>query len=307
MKNSVKTLVTLSLSLLALLCSCQLAAPDGMLIPESDRLIGVLITQEPLGLFDEDQFTEDNLEALVLGYATTNPDRYTSRLYARRVDSPDPLMGEQTYRYDFDVESSISFFGAHLTTEGGEDYIASSYDPCVGNVSLKCGETEGLSGTVHLTSGGFDTIRVNPVYQSQDGSVYCVAGEAGYTRPTSDTPGVVYSEKLTNTSTVTENGVTTQKNTVIEVSFETVIPAEQITILQMSADHTVLTKQNYTPTQLPEKLTPDVRTAYIITETTDANKQHNRVLYARNDTALSAYITQPNGTGAPATTTLIWP
>ncbi|MEN6418477.1 MAG: hypothetical protein ABFC73_06105 [Clostridiaceae bacterium] len=307
----------LAVLLMASLCGCQLAREDAGGTEEKDKLIGVFVTREYLDLFDMDGYLSDNLQNLSGGefHVDGNNEKYQGRLYAVLQDiTLTSDTGEQStmQEYVFPDVDGVSYFAARVpAAEGRESYISSGSDEAIsdGQLGLNYGDTEDkitLDGTIYLAdlSGNYSCY-INPVYQSEDGSVYAVSG--GGMEMCS---GAGMSQTLEEKSTVTENGVSKTVISSIKISIETLPPPEKIVLLQMDKDSTILSKAEYNPGELPGTLKPEPATAYILEETyahdVSGEEVVTRKLFGAEDAVLSAFYARADGICVRQWTTLAW-
>ncbi|HPJ01430.1 MAG TPA: hypothetical protein PKU80_01145 [Candidatus Limiplasma sp.] len=143
------------------LTGCQLAQPDADGDMETDRLVGIFLTQESLDLFDIEGYMNDNIMNLqgdtvvIDGYA---PD-YQGRLYAEQTVKTltNEATGKQTEIADFVFPvDGIPYFAASISQgEPGDRYNMSVSDPAVsdGHVHYKIedgGDSVTMTGTLNV-------------------------------------------------------------------------------------------------------------------------------------------------------------
>lgn len=75
---------------------------------------------------------------------------------------------------------------------------------------------------------------------------------------------------MTETTTMTENGVRTSESNTVIVHIAVMYRPTAITLIQMDSDNRLVRSDTYTPGEVPEKLTLEPDTAYLIVETTKA-------------------------------------
>ncbi len=299
------------------LFGCQLARKDAGGSTGKDRLIGVFVTREYLDLFDMDGYLNDNLQNLSGGefHADGNDAKYQGRLYAVLQEitlTSDTGEKSTKLEYVFPGADGISYFAARVPAmEESESYITSGSDEAIsdGQLALNYGDTEDkitLDGTIYLAdlSGNYSCY-INPVYQSEDGSVYAVSGDG-----MEMCSGAGMAQTLEDKTVVTENGVSKTVISSIKISIETLAPPEKIVILQMDKDSAILSKAEYNPGELPGTLKPEPATAYILEETYshDASGKEvvTRKLFGPQDETLSAFYARADGICVRQWTTLAW-
>ena len=150
----------------------------------------------------------------------------------------------------------------------------------------------------------------NPIYQSDDGSVYAVPGNSASMGGDIDSEGLTISHTLEDTVTVTQNGKSKSKSCSVKISITTMFPPEGISIIQMDEESNRIAKNDYTPGKLPVKLTPLKDTTYIIVESYRRNHDRNslatRSLYDHNDESLDTFYTRGDGICVKQSTELNW-
>lgn len=318
-RKSVTALLALLTTLT--LTGCQLAKPDLTRAKTADRLIGVFVTPEYLDLFDMEGYLNDNLggfsggELIVDG---SQSEKYNGRLYAtltaRELTSTETGGTSRTQEYVFEGVEGIPFFTARMW-ENGESYQSSMGSQAVMDAHFGSAYKDGeekitMEGTIYLVPGKAGNAHyVNPVYQSVDGSVYATSGQ-GISVGGVMSEGEVISQKMEDSVTVTENGETVKNTTVVDIAIKTMLPSKKITVLQMDADSLVLLRTEYAPEEMPETITPDKRTQYIILEAAqtgfDGSEKIKRTLFSKEDTALESFYAADSGVMCKESTMLAW-
>ena len=126
------------------------------------------------------------------------------------------------------------------------------------------GSDQGISGTIWVNPNFGDVIfYLNPMYQTPDGQVYLIPGSGLHM--SGDIAGQA-TQTLSETFTVTENSKTEESSFEVEVTIDIAMPAETVTILQMNGQNTQIGKETYSADQLPDGITPNPETAYLIVE-----------------------------------------
>ncbi|MCL2867469.1 MAG: hypothetical protein FWF47_06900 [Clostridia bacterium] len=312
MKRNLKITLCCALVLCAL-SGCRLAKEDAGAQNSRDRLIGVYITTEYLDLFDYDGYLSDNLkrfqggEVNIDGSAT---QKYQGRLYA--VLTSRQLLDEETgettliQEYVFEGPEGIPYCVPLLqTAEEENSYIATPSDPAVseGHTNIFIGEDEdslAIDGTIYITPANqTHTYYFNPVYQCADGSVYAVAGNGFMVNNEAYSQGTVFSQTLDAATTKTENGKVKKDSVSIKVSLNVLFAPEKIVLVQMDADNTILLLTEYEPDKMPEAITPETGTAYIIAETHSRDGtgsiEIHRDIYNRDAEAIETFYARPDG------------
>lgn len=263
---------------LCALTGCQLAQEN--LGANEDKLIGVLVTTEPLGLFDFDGYLSDN--ASFQGGELTlngNTEAYQGRLYAALITKTltDEETGEKTdtNEYVFENIEGTGYFSPTVpATDESENYIAPVQDEGIsdGHRNFNFGEEENsltMEGTIYATPMSENqTYYCNPVYQSADGSVYTISEYGGFmVSDESYSEGPVITQTLDASTTVTENGKAMTESTSIKISISIMFAPEKIIVMQMDENNELLSRMEYAPDMMPEDVMPEADTAYLIVET----------------------------------------
>jgi len=301
---------------------CQLALEDKGEYNNRDRLVGVLITNEYLDLFDMEGYLKDNLNKHFSG-GLINIDsvdsKYQGRLYATlktRTLTDDTGNTFETREFVFDNVEGIPYFSVKIPpTEDEVGFTASSSDEaiCDGHVSIHESDDEektSLEGTIYVAMGQSATSRyINPVYQSADGSVYAITGK-GIMLAGEQGEGSSFTQTLEETTTVTENGKRKTISFNIKISLNIMIPPEKIVIVQMDKNSNIISKTEYFPGKLPDTLTPEANVDYIIVESHKHDSENNpvtsRSIYDRRNQNLETFYCRDDGICVKQWTNLDW-
>lgn len=283
MKSKYIIICVLIFAMVLGLCGCSLARPDageGVSQQTHDRLIGCYITTEYIDAFDFEAYFEEHAAELVNGgKISPQYELYQNRIYAQMVEeeyTDSDGNTHTTWNYEFPELDGVAYF-APLIEKDGESYTTFQSGEGLQNIHSKLNSTDGgdsveLSATLYVP---IDTVNVtedefcyymNPVYQSEDGSVYLVGG-SGYWTNLSDSPGVEMTTKLHEEFTQTANGVITEMENSVEIECIAVYVPISATIIQMAKDGVVLSVESFLPEELPEKYAVEEGCEYIIMET----------------------------------------
>ena len=312
----------LAVFILFTLTGCQLALEDMGGANNQDRLIGVLVTDEYLDLFDMEGYINDNFNKHSGGgflNIDASNSKYQGRIYATlatRTLKDDTGNTIDTREFVFDNVNGIAYFSATVpATEDEESFITSGSDEAVsdGHMSIHYGDNENktsLEGTIYISISHVTKTRyINPVYQSSDGSVYATTGN-GIMLAGEQGEGSVYSQTLEATTTVTENGKSKSESVTIKISLSLMIPPEQILVLQMDENSSIISRREYRPGKLPDTLTPEKDTEYIMVESLKRDPENNwitsRSIYDRKDQSLETFYCRDDGICVKQWTNLDW-
>lgn len=238
------------------LCGCQLAKPDSNGSQQNNRLVGAYITTEYVDLFDMDGYLQENLDSIIAqnGEIELPAIENEPKLYA--------VLTENTYAFP-DLEGILL---AQFRMSSGEDtYTSAVVDEGICDIHNRVGgEDAGISGTIWTAKDSGEVIfYLNPVYQTEDGQVYLLPGSGIHF---SSGVGGRATQKMEETRTVTVNGETFEENFAVEVAVDVTEPAETVTVLQMDEENRELSRTTYRADALPEELTPDTGTAYLLVQ-----------------------------------------
>lgn len=261
------------------LTGCQLAQSGADGAVDEDRLVGIFLSTEHLDLFDFEGYMNDNLKGFQGGEITIDGEsqKYQGRLYAtlttKTLTSEETGETSEIEDYVFPVPG-IPFFSAHIpATENRDSYLTSISDPAIsdGHVDYKVtdeGNSVTLTGAVYVSPSNIArTHYFNPVYQSADGSVYALSGSGFMVNTEAYSEGSAYSQTLDATTTITENGKRKTDSTSITLSISVMFTPEKIIVLQMDEESTVLSRTEYAPDKMPESISAEQKTTYLIIET----------------------------------------
>ena len=285
---------------------------------DDGQFIGVFITTEHLDLFDFEGYINDNANKLINGGSNIIEDnkKYQGRMYAtltnQTLTSEESREAISVKDYVFEGIEGMAFFAATVngehpyTTTGAHDGIS---DVIVNMASNNEGKTVKLGGTVYITPAiGIKTFYVNPVYQSKDGSVYVTTGNGFSNGGVSD--GSSFSTSLDKSYEVTEKGKTKKNGTSAKITFQVITPPDTIEVIQMASNHTVILRKEYTPENMPESITPEKSTAYLVVEERNETKVESKVvgrnIYQRSDETLSTFLSREDGVCIKQNTVLKW-
>lgn len=320
----IKGLFVLLIGLLGIfsLMGCQLARADAGKETSEYKLIGVLVTHEYLDLFDFEGYLKDNIgsvsgsEIQIKG----NSDKYGGRLYAelkeRELTNEDTGEKTTTEEYVFENIEGIPYFAATIPSiDGRESYVTTGSDDAITDrhVGLFYGDDEDkitLEGTIYISSLQDGIAHyINPVYQDAHGRVFALTGD-GIMMNSVEGEGSGFSQNLEETSTSTENGKSKEVSTSVTISIDVILPPEKIVILEMDENSSILGNREYSPGELPDKLTPKREVDYIIVETHKRDSTGTvlvtRELFSREDETLSTFYCRKDGICVKAWTQLTW-
>ena len=241
-----KLAIALILALALSLPGCSLLREDGE-PSETDRLVGVYITESYIDTFDFEAYSQDNASSLSGGGEISREDteKYSQRIYAEVVDGKTsfPIVGVPMIaaRYEKDGESYTGsdcgdkLADVHLSINNSDDMV-----------------TTVLTGEIFTDSGsGRVTAYCNPVYQQADGRIYLVPGEG----MTADSGGSM----VFSLSDSRESAVEGEQGYGMEITLTATgrYPSDKLAVLLYSADGELMGRTEYAPEDMPEEIAAD--------------------------------------------------
>lgn len=299
---------------------CSLALPDAGEDGSADRLIGVFITADYLDLFDMDSYLKDHTSKLLNNQEITVTDTtgYQNRLYA----DIDKSGGEEpsSWQVTFGNVSGINFFSPVCESADGDTYRGSICGEGISdtNISLNTSDTGNeysLTGTVYILPGQMDqeiAYFPNPVFQTASGDIYTVSGQ-GYSTSGDSADGICFTTQLKEEKTITENGAAKTEQTSVTLNVATMHIPVEITLYQINGSHQILKKETYVPGTLPDELSVEPDTAYLLVET-KKETLYGEIYFSReiceydelSENILQTYYPLDNGVAAVQDTEVDW-
>lgn len=241
-----KLAIALILALALSLPGCSLLREDSE-PSETDRLVGVYITESYIDTFDFEAYFQDNASSLSGGGEISREDteKYSQRIYAEVVDGKTsfPIVGVPLIatRYEKDGKSYTGsdcgdkLADVHLSINNSDDMV-----------------TTVLTGEIFTDSGsGRVTAYCNPVYQQADGRIYLVPGEG----MTADSGGSM----VFSLSDSRESAVEGEQGYGMEITLTATgrYPSDKLAVLLYSADGELMGRTEYAPEDIPEEIAAD--------------------------------------------------
>lgn len=301
--------------LAALLAGCQLAKPDAESGQAQDRLIGVLVTTEPLDMMDS-AYTEpvtihlsaSDLRKLEQGDGSVLD--FPERKYEAQLITEDD--GRQVWSFDHLGGWAIL---SPTMYEDGEEYIASystnglcEVQTHIKSVNEDVNELE-LSAALYQVSGAEDTVfEMNPIYQTADGLVYATPGTGAFSSGVG-AEGIHCTQTLNAEVITTAGSAASTCRSEVAVSFGRMYRPKSVILLQMDRNGTVLSREEYEPGALPDSIIPEKETAFFIVETVKRDPNGAEVITAelvdQGDASFSTFYAE-GSICIPQTTSLLW-
>lgn len=320
MKNKKFLVGMLSLVMMLSLSGCTLAVEGaGGEEQSKDRMIGAFITTESLIAFDMDAYLEENIEDIIKGEdvkpEATMPSE--ERIYATidKHDSTEPSDWEISFG---DIEG-INFFDAMWEGEGNVPFKVLTYAAEICDATthyMSTDDSDGieLSGTIYILPKADemgDIYYINPVYQTEDGEIYTIPGDGNSVNGLAQ--GADLTITLSEETTTTKDGETEAYTGGVKVCFKSAYEPTEILVHQMDANNQVVKTDKYAPGKLPEKMTAEKETAYIIVETQQKNPENAheclREIYGPvegGNTYFETFLVTENGGLGRMSTEIIW-
>ena len=275
----------------------------------NDRLIGVFITTDYLDLFDAEGYFNDNAEKIFSGGEINEnmSNKYQGKLYATLVKKPatgvDTSEIQMRQEYIFEGIEGITFFSALYTDDAGT-YRGSSGGNAISDGKIAISSTDegdriSLEGIIYAsTTGGANSFYYNPVYQTGNGEVFTTSGQ-GMSFDGESNEGMSGSQAFTEETSTASDNETTTVSSYVSVTISFMDEPERVRLIQLDSESKVLSQEEYMPGKLPDRLTVDSGTEYIIVETesngTDPNGNITRELYQPGDESLFAFYCREDG------------
>lgn len=249
-----KRLWLLVLALCVFLSGCSLAQPEDESSQGEDALVGVMVTTQPLDLFDMESFVEDNVDVLFRGGAVSQSDaaRYQNSLFA--------VWDEAERRYVFPETEGYLLLNTRQQDEQHGEYenVQTSEVFCGTSTHLTYTDEEArheFATTIYMeaVSGAYCQVYVNPIYQTADGRVYAQSG-SGVSTNTDDGSRVSMAKTLAQTKQETRNGSTQSRTFRLELTIQLTPAPTGAEVFWMTADDGVLRQEHYAPGAFPTEL-----------------------------------------------------
>ena len=315
-KSKLIIMIILALTLM-LLNGCSLAV-KGEEHDSQDKLIGVFITDSYLDLLDSDSYNAVN--HLPESDSATNSTGYDSSQYAviNRHNSKD----FSDWEIDFEGVKGLKFFAPKWKDEDGSTCTQAHYSDGICDSRMDVLESDEGTET-KLTATVYTSLKpdekelffyLNRVYQTDDGKIYLVSGNGnGIVTDTDYIEGDVMSASADDQTQYLENQEIMTDKLSVTVQFAIMHEPVKITLCQMDKDNKVIKQEDFLPGKLPEKLTAEKETSYILVETEkkapDGSRTSSRDMYERtvdDDSFLQTFYALDNKIISTQHTEIIW-
>ena len=269
----------------------------------ADRLIGVFITRDCLDALGSDFQTHTGIDGMT-----------RIRLEAKQVFEECPSSDGGTVlmpNYLFEGAEGLAMYAPTVFIDG-DPCFTNRIDPGLGEVKTGIHEQDqrtdlSLEGTLWLAEGGgLTSLILNPVYQSEDGSVYALTGNGADLSDMGEN-GIETTMNLSEETNWQFSGETRGHSAKITVHFKSMPEFRTYTLTQFGEDNTVLSSDNFLPGEAPESIKPLPDTAFMVLEQTNQRDGSvTRTLHQRGDSYLTTFTARPDGLCVPASSDIIW-
>lgn len=289
-----RKILSLLLAAVLLLSGCSLARPETEADAQQheDAMVGVLVTFEPLDLFDFERYFSDNADKIVSGGMVGEADaaEYQNCLFAEKNEAG---------RYVFpEVEGYVWLCTRETDGENTSTVMQgdAAFDVTENRVETTDSSVKyAFAATIYQVpdDSGMAQIYVNPLYQTKGGRVYALSGNGIST----NTDGGAGSMTMTRhqTRSQTEGGKTTEQSFEAAISYQIAAEPESVDIYWMSAEAGLIRQERYAPDAVPEQLDADGADFLVVVETgADGSARHTICDPETNDGQLQVLVPEEN-------------
>lgn len=271
MNKTVKTIIIAAAILGAMAIAYAVGASGrASMVKQADNLVGMLVTTQPLPVADDD------------------------RLYAELTD------GEYVFRV---VEGMQCFF---TNKDNMDNAIVSHVDAAFTDKSSKLHVIDDdrqnveLRAKLYLGTSFNDILFQNPVYQTESGEVYAVAGQgADY----SGEEGMGGSFSLSESVKRYEDGKMMSYGTSVNIDVEVIAVPEKIIVSQFDAEGKLISSESFAPGRLPDGM--ESSAAYIVVGTVSQSGTKYAV-FQPDDNNISALYCRADGVCVKQSCAVSW-
>lgn len=260
MNKTVKTIIIAAAILGAMAIAYAVGASGrASMVKQADILVGMLVTTQPLPVADDD------------------------RLYAEYID------GEYVFN---GVDGMQCFF---TNKDNMDNAIVSHVDAAFTDKSSKLHVIDDdrqnveLRAKLYLGTSFDEILYQNPVYQTESGEVYAVAGQgADY----SGEEGMGGSFSLSESVKRYEDGKMMSYGTSVNIDVEVIAVPEKIIVSQFDAEGKLISSESFAPGRLPDGM--ESSAAYIVVGTVSQSGTKYAV-FQPADNSISALYCRADG------------
>ena len=284
-----KKLIALILAV-CMLAGCQLASEEKTENPYQDKLVGVIVTFEPMELgFDIEGWIEDNGITDGAEISMEESLQYQEKLPVTVSDEGWVVPGYEG------ISVGRYWNGEYWTGFSGEGICEMNSNIAAGDD----GDNIKVEGTVYFPADAEVMLCTNPVYQTPEGEFYVIQGNSFDSAVETGS----MSQSVKDEKTWTDDGTAYTFCAEFKTTVQGVELAEMVVLVWMDANHRELERAEYDPRELPESIEADC--AYLIVEEiTVANI--TRTLYQPEDEQITVYYQGDQPWCLPKFTKLLW-
>lgn len=289
-----RCVLPLLLAMMLLFSGCSLAQPEGSEAGgQDDPMVGVLVTLEPLNLFDMEGYFRDHAQTILNGgkIRPEETEKYQNALFAEWDDA------SQTYSFP-DVDGYIWLCTIESDEEGSYSKIQTSPIFCDGTSHVSVtdeGESYVFSATIYAEYGNTAScFYANPIYQAADGTIYARSA-AGVLLSGGDTVRTAMTQTQNQTLSETKNGEKQTRSFECAIRFEIAAAPQTVTLFWMDEEDGVLRREAYKAGSLPEALDADGAQFLLAIETGADGTQTRRVYGPEDETQQFEAFCEGNG------------
>lgn len=295
----------LALALCMILSGCSLAQQEDSRTSSADPMVGVLVTLQPLDLFDFESYVNDNAGTILRGGEISQADavRYQNCLFAKWDDDAQAYVFPQTQGY--------VLLNTRRQDEHGEYENLQTDDVfCHTRTALSYTDEEArhdFSSTLYAASksGASCAFFVNPIFQTADGRVYAQGG-TGVSTNTDDGSRASMSKTLSQTTQQAENGETTARTFHCEITMQLTPAPTGAEVFWMTAQDGILQRETYAPGQFPAALDAQEAEFLLVIEHFADGSSTQTVFNAASTTSPGALRAAEGNLLAYQTATVTW-
>lgn len=280
------------------LYGCRLPVLDG-LTGNFDKMIGVYVV--PDLIYGEEGATEAHRSIDERVYAVLTPKTFT------HVET-----GEisESWSYVFEGIPGVALFEPDRMRLDDENYVEIYSDSEGASETHLTYSDEGvlMEGTIYVAPNSAYGIHAYPVYQRKDGQVYLVSS-VGWGLDEETSEGIGLTQTYKDESALTINGKPVRKSVEVVVNIGIKYPSKTVSIIQMSAEDTPVSRMEYAAEALPKEVIIGSDTASVIVESkvsTPEGEEIRRELFDRNREGFTAYVLRDGWLCAPEYVRFTW-
>ena len=281
--QAIKLAVTACLCITALctLPGCQLALEEAGPVLADVRLIGLLITAEPINLPATSYLLDDYDDEYVSDGMFTGG--YLSGFYQQRIYATAEVRQEvsesgelaETVDYRFEGIDGITFF--ELATDNATDSLS-------------------FTGTIFSQLESSSFYYMYPVYQSGEGSVFLVVNIPNKSSSSSIDYRMVVSDSMSSSYTFPTNSLNASHLHHLDYTIEIVYLPADVGLIQIDSEGNTIAETVYDPNNLPDQLTLEPGADHLVIESIkvmpDGEHLVSRTIIYRDDGSFTYYIKQ---------------